>query len=171
MIYALAFNSLSRDHFSAASETLLLRPLSTPSLGITLRGPKSSRLTSRTFNSLSRDHEIAGEIEERVASYIFQLPLSGSHAGPRQIQVDKAIEIFQLPLSGSLESLISDIVGIGLLCLSTPSLGITAIEAPSRAKTKRYSFQLPLSGSQNVSEFPPLRIILRCFQLPLSGSQ
>ena len=78
-----------------------------------------------SFNSLSRDHEIAGEIEERVASYIFQLPLSGS-----------------------LESLISDIVGIGLLCLSTPSLGITHTPMVRQGRGRSTRFQLPLSGSQ-----------------------
>ena len=32
--------------------------------------------------------------------------------------------------------------------LSTPSLGITTIEKPKTKYIKRYSFQLPLSGSQ-----------------------
>ena len=52
------FNSLSRDHcFSAARETILLRPLSTPSLGITKLVPEFAiEADQDAFNSLSRDH-------------------------------------------------------------------------------------------------------------------
>ena len=55
--------------------------LSTPSLGITRHNSNTYEFEpiNYTFNSLSRDHRIAGRYKRGAQGLYFQLPLSGSH--------------------------------------------------------------------------------------------
>ena len=78
--------------------------LSTPSLGIPRRDRSLLCLPTRrhSFNSLSRDHAIAGAFAyEYLYMKSFQLPLSGSLTPILTTVAIVAVIFFQLPLSGS----------------------------------------------------------------------
>ena len=100
--------------------------LSTPSLGITRNYKEPFALTIPIFIfqlPLSGSHAADADGEVSSPHYGFQLPLSGSRRGNQAR--DRGICSFQLPLSGSQSD-----VGILRLreiqeVLSTPSLGIT----------------------------------------------
>jgi hypothetical protein len=120
-----------------------LRPLSTPSLGITSE-EEGEREMNWTFNSLSRDHWPAFRCCEGTCA--LSTPSLGITFVLARFQ-NRVIEIFQLPLSGS--------------------LGITPEGLEEQSALPAESFQLPLSGSQiEESEYG----FVGSFQLPLSGS-
>ena len=112
--------------------------LSTPSLGIPRRDRSLSCLPTRrhSFNSLSRDHVIAGAFAyEYLYMKSFQLPLSGSHA---------------FSFSGQTKSPHP---------LSTPSLGITYIRYTiGIAGGRKFSFNsLSRDHRARFRDFPALR--------------
>ena len=100
---------------------------------------------------------------------------------------------FQLPLSGSRRHA-NSLALLRFCCLSTPSLGITAVikietnrpaliafnslsrdhkptsATRSRVEAKFTNFQLPLSGSLDDRDLAELGFKAENFQLPLSGS-
>ena len=136
----------------------------------TLKNKPCVAVEEKTFNSLSRDHEIDAYIQDRVRRddfqlplsgsrrepvdadraprhLDFQLPLSGSHRRTSSTNLQKTKLHFQLPLSGSHES--------GSICaenradnyLSTPSLGITILRCGStRNRLMLISLSTPSLG-------------------------
>ena len=123
--------------------------LSTPSLGITTSFKSAAEFPLPTFNSLSRDHlrSLREMLSRQMPAFI---SLSRDHI------TERTGACFR-----------------GNAALSTPSLGITSQLLLERTWCPYwpYSFQLPLSGSQEDSVAQTTIVVTTLFQLPLSGSQ
>ena len=129
-------------------------------------------MTPQSFNSLSRDHRLQNvlQLSHLLLDQSFQLPLSGSLAVYAYFVFAKLNNNFQLPLSGSLEVLVSRYTYLRRLCLSTPSLGITARQALDALEALIKAFNS--LSRDHMKHSWTFTVILEhvTFQLPLSGS-
>jgi len=123
----ITFNSLSRDHKDVdrpRKDPLWLRPLSTPSLGITSSSARSAVAAGLkgAFNSLSRDHRLHSEVMKLAYKLSFN-SLSRDHkVSQKRCQASASVSAFN-------------------------SLSRDHKVRSRRSTASSRSFQLPLSGS------------------------